>query len=357
MPLNLYKRPNGVFYIRGVVQDRRFDQSARTRVRTEAEQIRAKLEADAFKRSVYGEDAVATFAEAAEAYMLAGGGRDHMKPLLLRLGQKKLRDITQGDLDKFAAEKPDAKPATLLRQIYTPVTAVMTFASSPAGGKLCPKPAFRKPKVKDGRTDYLDPAQAELLISEAPDYLRRLIVFLLTCGCRITEAVELCWRDVSVDGHRVVFWDTKGGYARSASLGRRAREALGERGADDALVFVSSEGTPWSSYGAVNQALKRMRTPIHRPNVKYTLPNRKPDRLDLPIATCHLFRHTWATWAYACTRDLTFLMSQGGWRSLTMVQRYTHAGSPGLAAAVIALGWEFDGRELPGLTPKGRKSK
>ena len=46
MPLRLYPRPNGVYHIRGTVQGRRYDQSARTRVKAEAEAIRAKLEAD-----------------------------------------------------------------------------------------------------------------------------------------------------------------------------------------------------------------------------------------------------------------------------------------------------------------------
>ncbi len=83
MPLKLYKRPNGVWHIRGTVQRVRYDQSARTRVKAEAEAIRAKLEADAFKRAVYGDRAVATFAEAAADYMRAGGSADHMTALLL----------------------------------------------------------------------------------------------------------------------------------------------------------------------------------------------------------------------------------------------------------------------------------
>jgi integrase len=60
---------------------------------------------------------------------------------------------------------------------------------------------------------------------------------------------------------------------------------------------------------------------------------------------CHLFRHTWATWAYAVTRDLTFLMQAGGWRTPSMVMRYATTGRTILARAVLAKGWEIQGKD------------
>jgi hypothetical protein len=87
MPIKLYKRPNGIYHLRGTVQGRRIDQSARTRDRAEANAIRANLEADEFKRAVYGDKAVATFAEAALRYMRAGGSPDHLTGLISRLRQ------------------------------------------------------------------------------------------------------------------------------------------------------------------------------------------------------------------------------------------------------------------------------
>lgn len=339
MPLYLYPRPNGIYHIRGVVQDRRVDQSAKTRDRREAEQIRAKLEADLFKRAVYGDDAVATFAEAAEGYMLAGGERAHLSPILLKIGLRKLSDVNQAVVDGLAAERPTAAPATLLRQIYTPIAAVMAFAASDAGGRLCREIKFRKPQVRNARIDYLTPDQAEAWIDALPPHLSRLVTFYLATGCRATEALSLQWKDVSPKGERVVFWDTKMNYPRGADLQRRARRALPERA--EGFVFLNSRGEPWHGYDAINLMLKRHRD--------------KPGNAGLAPAHCHLFRHTWATWAYACTRDLTFLMQQGGWRSLTMVGRYTHAASPDLARAVKARKWEFGGREIAALAPKRRK--
>lgn len=331
MPLKLYERPNGIFHIRGTVQGQRVDESARTRVRSEAEALRAKIEADLFKRAVYGAKAVATFDEAAEHYLEAGGSPDHLKPLLLKIGFRKLADIDQNFVDRLAKEmKPEGKPSTLIRQVYTPISAVMNFA---AERKLCEPVRFRKPEVKNGRLDYLTPAEAEALLKLLPDHLQRLVTFYLATGCRASEALDLEWRDVSPEGERVVFWETKNGFSRGVGLQKRARKMLPPR-MEDGAVWRNSSGEPWHGYDAINLMLKRHTEGKFR------------------HVHCHLFRHTWATWAYACTRDLTFLMQQGGWRSATMVLRYAHAASDDLGRSVLAQGWDFGGREVIKPPPK-----
>jgi len=331
MPLKLYKRPNGIWHIRGTVQRVRYDESARTRVKSEAEAIRAKLEADAFKRAVYGDRAVATFAEAAEGYMRAGGSPENLTPLLLKIGPRRLSDIKQAVVDQIAADMhPTGKPATRIRKVYTPVSAVLNYAAEQG---LCDPVRFRKPRVEQQRVDYLTPAEAETLLNILPGDLQAIVAFYLATGCRATEALMLDWRDVSPKGERVVFWETKGGYARGVDLQRRAK----------ALMPPPATGpvfTRWADYDAVNKAL-----------------NRATEANKFRHVHCHLFRHTWATWAYACTRDLTFLMQQGGWKSAGMVTRYAHAASPDLADAVLDAGWEFGGREVVSLAKARMKPR
>ncbi len=327
MSLYLEQQASGIWKIRGSVQGVAYSKSARTRVRKEAEAIKAQLESDAFKRAVFGVKAVATFAEAAADYMTAGGPNDHMEPLIERLGMRLLSDIRQAVIDEAATEmKPDAAPATRIRQVYTPISAVMNFAAEQG---MCELIKIRKPKVEAGRVDYLTPATAEDFLAALASHTANLIIFLLSTGCRITEALDLEWDDVSPEGERVVFWRTKGGYARGVNLGPRARAALPPRGTG--AVWRNDEGEPWHAYDAVNLAL-----------------NRASEKAELRHAHNHLMRHTWATWAYACTRDMTYLMKQGGWKSAGMVMKYAHAASDDLARAVLAKGWSFDGQELPG---------
>jgi integrase len=279
MPIKLYKRPSGVYHLRGTVQGRRIDQSARTRDRAEADAIRANLEAEEFKRAVYGDKAVATFAEAALRYMRAGGSPDHLTPLIAKLGNRRLAEVDQGLVDELAAERTAAKPATIVRQIHTPILAVMNFAHEQ---KLCDPVKFRKPEVRNARLDYLTPDQAETMLGLLPDHLKRLATFYLGTGCRATEALDLEWRDVSTANERAVFWQTKGGYARGVDLQRRVRDQMPERAGK--YVWLNSRGEPWHAYDAVNLMLKR-----HAEKAKFR------------AVHLHLFRHTWATWAYACT--------------------------------------------------------
>lgn len=340
MPLKLYPRPNGIFHIRGTVQGQRIDESSRTRVRAEAEAIRAQLEADLFKRAIYGAKSVVTFAELATIYMEAGKPNDHLADIIAEIGLMKGSDIDQSIVDALAKKlKPGCSPATLIRQVYTPVSAVMNFSAP----KLCDPISFAKPKSASARIDFMTPGQVETLLGFLPDHLRRLVIFLVATGCRISEALNLQWRDVSPDLHRVVLWETKGGYSRGVDLQRRAQEALPARSDNENdFVWLNSDGEPWSAHDGVNSSLKK-HCERHKPDgtlipfkerATYEGPRFRP-------VHNHLFRHTWATWAYAVTHDLTFMMSQGGWKSVELVMRYSHTASPDLAKAVRKHGWEI----------------
>lgn len=335
MPLKLYERPNGIFHIRGTVQGRRVDESSRTRVRAEAEAIRAQLEADLFKRAIYGDKSVATFAEAVDLYTLAGRSTEYLLPLVDRIGLTKLREIDQEFMDRLALEmKPHAAPGTRIRHIYTPVSAVMNFVAP----KLCDPVRFRKPEGVGKRVDYMTPQEVEILLGFLPPHLQRLVAFYVATGCRASEALGLEWRDVSSKGERVVFWDTKMDYARGVDLQRRAQRTLPPRPEENEFVWLNAKGDPWHGYDAINLMLRR-HCEVHRPDGT-------PCRRDAPgprfrPVYCHLFRHTWATWAYAVTRDMTFLMQQGGWKSVSMVMRYAHAASDDLAEDVRSHGWEI----------------
>lgn len=341
MPLKLYPRKNGIFHIRGTVQDQRVDRSAKTRVRSEAEQIKAQLEADLFKRAIYGDRAVATFAEAADIYTLAGKPGDHLLPLIDRIGLTPLKRIDQEFVDRLARDmKPDAKPATRIRQIYTPISAVMNFVAP----KLCDPVKLTKPKGSGKRVDFMTPAEVETLLDFLPPHLSRLVTFYVSTGCRATEALNLEWRDVSSNADRAVFWETKGGYSRGVDLQHRARREMPPRPTFNGFVWQNSDGEPWHSYDAVNLMLRRYcqrHAPDGRPLT--TAERADPKAPRFRHVHCHLLRHTWATWAYAVTRDLTFLMGQGGWKSATMVLRYAHAASDDLAKQVKDHAWEIRG--------------
>jgi integrase len=324
MPLSLVKRPNGYFYLRGTHHGVSIRQSAGTRERSAAEAVKEALEREIFERVVLGKQPDRSFAEAAEGYMRSGGEREFMAPILRAIGEMPLKAITQDVIDKTAEKLfPTQKPSTRLRKVYTPISAVMSWAADAWGTE---RRRIRRPSEGPGRVDWRTPDEIEALLAICPDPLRGLITFYVGTGCRASEALGLDWKDVSLKGHRATFWETKGGYSRHVDLQPRVRDALPAR--TTGPVWLNSRGEAWHAYDAINLRLRAI-----------------TKSAGLPPIHCHVLRHTWATWAYACTRDLTFLMGQGGWKSSELAMRYIHAGTDDLAEAVKARGWFAKPRE------------
>ena len=60
----------------------------------------------------------------------------------------------------------------------------------------------------------------------AAPHVRPTLVFLLCTGARTSEAIELDWRDLDLQGGRAIFWRTKTGKRRIAMLPPRAVATL-----------------------------------------------------------------------------------------------------------------------------------
>jgi integrase len=68
-----------------------------------------------------------------------------------------------------------------------------------------------------------------------------------------------------------------------------------------------------------------------------------------PDLTPHDLRHTWATWHYAVHRDLLLLKVEGGWSSVTLVERYAHLMPQGQDMAIRNFGHQV-ATTLPKIT-------
>ena len=327
MPLRLEQYASGIYRIRGVHHGRRVDASARTRIRADAEKVLEATQRRIFDEAVLGKPPERTFAEAAAGYMRGGGEREHLTAILLEIGTRPLKEITQDVIDTLALKlypRGAAADSTRLRKVYTPISAVMTWAADAWGLE---RRRIRRPASPPGRVDWRTPQEIETLLEHA-GHLRPMLTAYVGTGARASEMLELQWRDVSPAAARLTFWETKGGYARHVDLGARAREALPARGVGP--VWLNSRGEPWHAYDAVNLQLRKLCS-----------------RHGLPHIHLHVLRHTWATWAYAVTKDLTFVMSRGGWKSADLAMRYVHAGTDDLARDVLEHGWEFPGSMAP----------
>ena len=212
MPLTVVRRKStGALTITGTVAGTRVRRRAQTDDAKLATEEAAALEAEILRTAWHGERrGYRTFSEAVTSYLGAGPRSEHTKDYVRRILVALGSDTRLGQVDQDVAIrlrrlllKPDAKPATYLRQIVTPLRAILRHA---ADRGWCDTPRIATPKTPSGRTRYLLPDEAERLIAAAAPHLKPLIIFLLGTGARMAEAVYLDWRDVDLTGGRAIFW-------------------------------------------------------------------------------------------------------------------------------------------------------
>jgi integrase len=336
MPLKLVPRKGSPYwYLRGSVRGISVFESTGVGLdnRPAAEDALAVRHAELVRRSILGDPATRTFAEAALSYLEAGGERTHLAPIIKHFGNRKLAQIGQAEIDEAARKlKPkSSSPSTLNRHIYTPIAAVLHHA---ARKKWCDKPVIARPQEPKGRIRYITPDEADRLLLAASPHLRPLVVFLLGTGARLSEALYLDWRQVDLNRRQVTFLDTKNGDPRSVPLHPRVVAALSALAHREGAVFrrPAKKGDknplakPYSErLGGGGQVKTAWAGMLRRSGIKDFTP--------------HDCRHTWATWHYAANRDLAALMQLGGWKSPEMVLRYAHANVGHLTASIDAM-WD-----------------
>jgi integrase len=339
MPLTVVRRKStGALTITGTVAGTRVRRRAQSDDPKLAAEEAAALEADLLRTAWHGERRGSrTFAEAALSYLEAAprteSTKGRVRRLLLALGTTTLAEIDQGTISRLRSKllRPDATSATVSRGIIVPLRAILRYAHRRG---WCDAPVFEIPRRVEGRTLYLLPREAERLISTAVPHVRPLLLFLISTGARMSEAIELDWRELDLSGARAIFWRTKTGKRRVAQLPPRAVLTLASLPHREGPVF--RWGKSLRAYadrgreegGHIKRAWK---SAIRRA------------ALD-PELTPHDLRHTWASWHYALHRDLLALKIEGGWSSVALVERYAHLLPADQEAAIREfLGWHQAG--------------
>lgn len=244
MPLRVIRRKGSrILYIRGSVHGTRIFESTGTDDQKIADQYRAKREAELHTQAIFGARAVISFATAAESYLTTEqrrpGTEQFVRRLTLHFGTESLARIDQRALDLAyrVILKPNASEATKLRNVLTPLRAILEHA---ARRGWCDRPAFEVPKQPKPRVAFLNPAQATKLVQSAAPHLRPLIVFCICTGARLSEALELDWADVDLHASRVLLRHTKPGTERRVDLVPAARAALASLPHRDGRVSARS---------------------------------------------------------------------------------------------------------------------
>lgn len=328
MPIRIYRRTGSPYYqIDVTVEGQRIRRSSQTADRALAREQAATIEAELFRIAWHGERRGArSFAEAVVSYLKAAPRSDNHKAridrLLLAMGDISLAQVDQQKALELKTKllRPDAAPGTYTRAIVMPLRAVLRHAH-----KLgwCDLPYIVAPRENAGRTLFFLPAEVDCLIDASAPHLRALLIFLVGTGARMSEAIELDWRDVDLAGARAIFWRTKTGKRRVAHLSPRVVAALANLSGREGSVFLAPGGRPYVDrerrYGG--QIKTGWAAALRRAALS-------------PEFTPHDCRHTWASWHYALHKDLIQLKEDGGWSTVALVERYAHLLPAGNVEAI-----------------------
>ena len=327
--LKLYRRKRDKNWrIRGTLFKRKLEESTETSDRLQAEILLnarvAEITRQHIQGTVLGRRPAPTFAEAVLTYIESGGERRFLSPLLEIFGERPIDEILQDDIDDAARRLlPGRAPATLNRQIYAPMSAVLKAAGVHT--------KIRRRKEGERAPRWLTPSEAKRLVDACNPSLRPLVIFLLYTGARVGEALWLDWSCVDLRQGHVTFPKTKNGAPRGLPLHPEALAALASLPHRSGEVFRRPDGLPYTrpreGDDADTSAGSRIACAFKGACRRAKIVNFRP----------HDCRHTWATWHYQKHRDLLALKEAGGWKSERIVARYAHINREHLRAEIDAL--------------------
>jgi integrase len=313
LPLKLKKRHGGTnWYLVGTVAGKHVDRSTKTHDAKIANQLRAKVEEELHREAIFGEKAVASFAYAVTLYVKTGRSKRFLNKLVKYFGNTLLCKIDQRALDRAAESLyPNCSGSTLNRQVFAPMSAVLTFA---AKRNLCERIVVSRRTESKGVVRWLKPEEAERLLLAASPHLRIILLFLFHTGARVGEALKLDWKHVDLSQGTITFEGTitKNGITRTVPISKALRNALATLPYRMGTVLRTDDGRP---YAEKENAGGQIKTAFRTACRKAGIENFRP----------HDTRHTWATWHFHANRDLIMLKELGGWRDERMVLRYAHA--------------------------------
>jgi integrase len=355
MSLKIYQRPDSEnWYLRGTLRGVSVRESCGTDDEKIAKEIRAKREWEILQRSVYGIKASGTFIGAVAIYLENDGDARFLQPLIDHFGSTALAKIDQAGADTAAlAIYPGLAPATINRQLYTPLSAVINMAASK---DYCAPVKFKRPKLPKGRVRWITHAEAFCLIEACAPHLKPLVAFLFYTGARIGEALWLDWRNIDLQRGQVQFLDTKNGRDRGVPLHPDLVAILANLPHRDGCVFrkqgrlIKPTGfTPRNSNSGEpivpEYHLGEPYAPLDADDPRDVSAGSRikkgfkaaVSRAGITNFHPHDCRHTWATWHYQENRDLNMLMHLGGWSSLSMVLRYAHVNVAHAAPSINSM--------------------
>ncbi|MDX8383793.1 MAG: site-specific integrase [Ghiorsea sp.] len=311
--MSLIKR-KGIWHIDFTFKGQRVCCSAKTKSKSQALELEAKLRDDIRGQAMLGnkpqytwEDAVVRFIQETSHKADHEKDKQRLRWIMPFLSGKSLQNISSGMIKAVLEEKrKTASPATANRYLAT-IRAIMRKAAGEWEWIIsCPtvKP-YPEPQK---RFRWLSKSEASNLLNDCSNSIKWIVLFAIATGLRERNVTMMEWSQV--DMIKKIAWihpdQAKTRKAIGVPLNDDALQALRMQvGKDDQYVFNHprrmSDNTEW------RKLCKQYKINFHT------------------------LRHTFASWHVQAGTSLATLKELGGWSSLTTVMRYSHLSTEHLA--------------------------
>jgi integrase len=263
--------------------------------------------------------------------MQSGGERTYLAPILERIGNRPLPEITQDVVQQLAEEmKPGRKASYVNRCIYTPINAILNY-----GAKLgmCPPPVLVRPRGHD-RPPVLripDDNWYRAIWPYLSPSKRAAVLLLRLHGLRASEALKRRPTDVNMARGELTVETSKTGDPFVVRLSEPVLEAIREIPEWHKQRWLFGSQYVSNFHKAIKRAC---------------------EAAGVEAYGSHSFgRHAFSTAILREGRSLKFLKEAGRWKKIAMpAERYGHLEQSEVDEDVrkIAAGWQVH-KEVPGV--------
>lgn len=256
-----------------------------------------------------------TFADAVGIYIESGNSTKFLAPIVKVIGLKPARDVDQSDCLQVAREVyPERTAATVNRQVFTPICAVLRFVGI--------APVLKRPKGHDAlptvdKTELPPDGWFDVVLEHLSPKNRALMLLIYLHGLRIGEALKRKPDDLDPKRWTLALSPTKDGKPYTIKLSEPVIDAI--------KAYDWRKGKWLFGTKERSNVSRDFRKACEKANVR-------------TYGTHKIGRHSFAANVLAEGKSLPYLMQAGRWASLKAVARYAHLAKSEVDDEVRSLG-------------------
>ena len=234
------------------------------------------------------------------------------------IADKTLSQLTSLVLFEFIEQQKKLYTASTINKSITIINLTLNFAERFLGISVNKNPLKFIKRLKESQFigQVIEPHEEALLLKHAVFsklyWLKTAIILGIDCGLRRGEILKLKAEDINYNNSTAILRDTKNGETREIGLSSRAIQELKK-------LPVSIDGKLFPC--------KRLDT--------FTFYYNQLKRWSGVNKRFHDTRHTFASRKTTSGWSITEIATQGGWKQLQVLKRYTHIKAEYLAKKMI----------------------